>query len=464
MVYCCVPICKEQQGKVKGLSFHEFPVDPDLRSKWLKAISRKDFVPNSNSGSSRVCGKHFTPNDFWQTLKKKRLKPNAVPSVFDGYPKYMQRSSPVKRKRNKMENSDSSQAPSKKLCAPAIDQIESVSPENISILERNEEVALLKLKIKRLHTQLWNQNKSLQNLQEKFDSARQELKNITNSAFLKSARKIFNDSSNSPRAQFLHDSILNYSSKKPKWTESSIRECILFHHVSPRGYLHAKKRLMKLPCKNTLKQYTGSIATQEGVNNLIKERLTQELLLLNESEKFASLIIDEMAIQPKCLYDKGLDMVFGFSGAKKKVLANRLLCFVINGLSTNYQIPCAYFFTKNLSGKKLFSLTSKVISEVENCGFLIVRVVTDNHKSNALMFRKFSQGKIKPVIPHPCDDKRLLFLSFDPSHIIKNLRNQFLEKQMCGKENFITGDYVKKIYEMQKNETENMYIQIIWKR
>lgn len=51
MVYCCVPICKERQGKVKGLSFHEFPVDPDLRSKWLKAISRKDFVPREYAES-----------------------------------------------------------------------------------------------------------------------------------------------------------------------------------------------------------------------------------------------------------------------------------------------------------------------------------------------------------------------------------------------------------------------------
>lgn len=128
-----------------------------------------------------------------------------------------------------------------------------------------------------------------------------------------------------------------------------------------------------------------------------------------------------------------------------------MLCnkWVVHQLSN----PLCIFFYKDLIGEIFFSLTSKVIAEVENCGFLIVRAVTDNHKSNALMFRKFSQGKIKPVIPHPCDDKRLLFLSFDPSHIIKNVRNQFLEKQMCGKENFITGDYVKKIYEMQKNET-----------
>ncbi|KAG8174213.1 hypothetical protein JTE90_015695 [Oedothorax gibbosus] len=190
------------------------------------------------------------------------------------------------------------------------------------------------------------------------------------------------------------------------------------------------------------------------MNDLIKARLASELSSLNDCEKFTSLIIDEMAIQPKCLYDKGSDAIFGFTfqDTERKILANRLLCFVIHGLSTNFTIPCSYFFTKNLSGKKLYHLTTKVIEDVENCGFFVIRVVTDNHKTNVLLFKKLSKGEMKPIVKHPNDESRFLFLSFDPNHLIKNIRSQFLEKEMSGSDGYITGSYVKKLYEIQRDQ------------
>ena len=40
MAYCCVPFCKSDSRKYKKISFHELPLDSDLRSVWLKAVSR----------------------------------------------------------------------------------------------------------------------------------------------------------------------------------------------------------------------------------------------------------------------------------------------------------------------------------------------------------------------------------------------------------------------------------------
>lgn len=453
MVYCCVPYCKAKKGKIKGISFHEFPARLELRELWLKAVSRKDFIPNDRSPSSVICSQHFKDSDYVQTSKRKRLKRDAVPSKFDGYPHYMKKTSPVKRRKNKLE---------KAACSKVIEETTYVPPSNFEtetsseVYEIDKSVRTLQFKLKNVNTLLWKKNKLLKDIQRKYDEAREKLKRIEDSKFYVAAAKVYKDASvNKQKALLLHDLVINYSAVKPKYSEASMRECILLHHISPRGYMHSKKRLFNLPCRNTLKKYLGSSVTSIGVNNLIKERLTQEIDTLKEPyEKFSSLIIDEMAIQPKCQYDRGTDTVFGFtSREEKKVLANRLLCFVLSGLSTSYRIPCAYFFTKNLSGKLLFELTLEVIKEVEKCGFLIVRVVTDNHKSNVVLFKKLSQGSMKPSVPHPCDESRLLFLSFDPCHIIKNLRNQFLDKEMSGKYSFISGEYVKKVYELQKNET-----------
>ncbi len=137
----------------------------------------------------------------------------------------------------------------------------------------------------------------------------------------------------------------------------------------------------------------------------------------------------------------------------KPILANRFLCFLISGLSTKYRLPVAFFFTKKLSGKQLHELTKYVLKEVKDCGFFVLRLVTDNHKSNVTMM-KFSSGQLlKYQIPHPTDSNRSLFLAFDQCHILKNLRSQLLERTAFDGDENITGMYIKKLYEIQSSET-----------
>lgn len=75
-----------------------FPLKfPDLLEQWVKAINRKHFIPTLHS---LICSQHFKAEDYSEsTLSKKRLKRDAVPSVFN-FPKYLQTSS---RKPTKLE-------------------------------------------------------------------------------------------------------------------------------------------------------------------------------------------------------------------------------------------------------------------------------------------------------------------------------------------------------------------------
>nr|XP_037272828.1 uncharacterized protein LOC119164719 [Rhipicephalus microplus] len=194
----------------------------------------------------------------------------------------------------------------------------------------------------------------------------------------------------------------------------------------------------------------------------MKERLKQEVGNLKEQARLCSIIVDEMSISSKYIYDRKMDCFFGQQTAKENngaaentsniMLANKVLCFVATGLSTAYKIPCGFFFTNRLSGKLLYQLTKEVISEVENCGLCVLRIVTDNHKINVTMMRHLGNGSLKPVVTHPCDPERSLFLSFDQCHIIKNVRSLLLEGEMTDGSQPITGQFVKQLYELQKNE------------
>uniref|UniRef100_A0A1E1XCT1 Putative dna transposase thap9 n=1 Tax=Amblyomma aureolatum TaxID=187763 RepID=A0A1E1XCT1_9ACAR len=105
---CCVPFCSSYAGKAKltgepSVSFHEFPVT-NIREAWIKAISREG--PNKTlwqpHETAKVCSIHFRLEDYKEGTKGRRLKPNAVPSIFPGYPAYMQIS--AERIRSKASN------------------------------------------------------------------------------------------------------------------------------------------------------------------------------------------------------------------------------------------------------------------------------------------------------------------------------------------------------------------------
>ena len=76
----------------EGYSLHTFPRDRDLREKWIRAVKRQRSNWDGPSKYSLLCSKHFEPDCFVTEGSryrdevgiptKKRLKPDAVPTIF----------------------------------------------------------------------------------------------------------------------------------------------------------------------------------------------------------------------------------------------------------------------------------------------------------------------------------------------------------------------------------------------
>lgn len=58
-------------------------------------------------------------------------------------------------------------------------------------------------------------------------------------------------------------------------------------------------------------------------------------------------------------------------------------------------------------------------------------------------------GLLTYRIEHPCDRCRLLFISFDPCYVLKNVRSQFLSCDL-GPKGAISASHIKDLYELQK--------------
>ncbi|KAH9382757.1 hypothetical protein HPB48_023316 [Haemaphysalis longicornis] len=80
-------------GVSRGILFHEFPVT-DVRNLWLKNIHRQAEGPGKQpwlpNDQSKVCSLHFRPEDYRESTKYRRLKPDAAPTLFPDFPTYLQ--------------------------------------------------------------------------------------------------------------------------------------------------------------------------------------------------------------------------------------------------------------------------------------------------------------------------------------------------------------------------------------
>lgn len=93
---------------------------------------------------------------------------------------------------------------------------------------------------------------------------------------------------------------------------------------------------------------------------------------------------------------------------------------------------------------------TNVLKEVESIGFVIVRIVTDNHRINVKAFQLLWGGNLKHYVSHPTDKDRKHFVAFDQCHLSKNIWSQFLSRDI-GKDGEITSQYLKDLYKMQQH-------------
>jgi len=115
------------QASDKTVTFHAFPSDPEIRGRWIRANPRKDFVPTQHS---RICSLHFQPSDFSEIRtdtnkrrlktvsvkrQRRRLKEDAVPSVFPNAPEYFTKPACTPRRTTKATSSSRRQDEAKKI-------------------------------------------------------------------------------------------------------------------------------------------------------------------------------------------------------------------------------------------------------------------------------------------------------------------------------------------------------------
>lgn len=210
-------------------------------------------------------------------------------------------------------------------------------------------------------------------------------------------------------------------------SETLVFYCILFT-ISPHAYKFARNSgMFSLPHPTTIRQVCSS-QKLSPVADLCNSLTYAKIVFpkLNSHERNVILMMDEIHLKTYVDYKGG--NVVGFSHNSSSV-AKTAHVFMISSLMSPFKEVVHILPVCNFSARELHDVTKKIIITLEGIGYRVVSIVSDNNAVNRKAVSMFAEPeKLSIVYPHPCDTTRPLFFVFDSVHLIKCVRNNWLNQ------------------------------------
>ena len=117
------------------------------------------------------------------------------------------------------------------------------------------------------------------------------------------------------------------------------------------------------------------------------------------------------------------------SSSTRTEAANTVLAFIISSICKKWStvvrlLPCA-----KSSAAQILPIFLEVIKDIESCNLQVQVVCTDNYPLNVSLFKLLSPAtNLETCVPHPLQPCRSLYLIFDFVHIIKTIRNNWINQ------------------------------------
>ncbi|KAH9366649.1 hypothetical protein HPB48_000592 [Haemaphysalis longicornis] len=268
MVYCCVSLCKSQQGKTPGVSYHQFPSHEELCSKRRKNVSRENLVINDKYESTVVCSKHFTESDCSRMLypeiasrSLRSVSHSHSPSVViprssisilriwswlrRGHVKNLQLVAPRPPRllASRLSGKRSHRRPPSTYgkCAPLEEFTDERCSTSTQTSNNDAKLASRYLTIvKRLRSQVAYQRSKCRSLAQQLAREQEKVELFHEDKHCTAVKKIVTDTQNGDKkAVFLRHQIEVYGMERPSYSEEVIRRCVIWRFISLKGYNHA---------------------------------------------------------------------------------------------------------------------------------------------------------------------------------------------------------------------------------
>ena len=155
--------------------------------------------------------------------------------------------------------------------------------------------------------------------------------------------------------------------------------------------------------------------------------LREKSKYLQDSDKVVTVMLDEVYVNSKLSYKAGKILGMADNGSETET-AGTMQVFMAASLHSDYKDVLALFPVKNMCADTLLKLTTEILKVMNDLGFDVVCLVADNHSTNRKMYELLCGGTLKPCISNPFDPLKSLFLLLDSVHLLKCIRNNWLNR------------------------------------
>ena len=170
------------------------------------------------------------------------------------------------------------------------------------------------------------------------------------------------------------------------------------HHLSSKAHETIRNSgIITLPSSQTLRDYTHLHSTKVGFPI---EADRQLLDLLNQKDnltKYGVILIDEMYIKQRLVFERSLGALFGFTDlgevnnqlddfetmlkrdatSLQRPLAKTMAVFMFKGLFTNIALPYAQFAASSITGADIFPFLWRVLERLTRIGCQVLAVTAE---------------------------------------------------------------------------------------
>lgn len=515
---CCVPGCKGNSKGGPRVHCFSFPSDEGLYRKWIDAIPRLNFIPTK---TNRVCHLHFPDKHIMRTMSQKdsrtgkvftwdlmrpRLKCGAIPSLFPNSSNASEEEDPLEIKeelvevvevKSEPESSGYSEFSSVRDYAKFLALFNDFeAPVNWFAVTEEQRVIIFKLVFNpgpltsyavavnsnlKLETFLYGQQISICANNFKTPTALKNLDQISEllevidnegSGDLNNnneiSKGIFNHvtsvlgdvmGEDTDKIAVINEQLKLHTCPKAKYRYSSkimVFSSIIFT-ISPQVYQFIRHSgFLILPHPHTVKSICNKfLPDSPKQRHLVPSYVRNMLKTLNLNERFVILLMNEIDVKPYLDYNR--------ANSNAGTNLTTIYAFMIHSMYSNFRELIYILPVSRINQDSLHNVIKTIIINLEEAGYPVFCVVSNNNAINGKAMSNFANNKrLSIVYPHPVNNNRPLFYLYDPLHLLKSVKCDWLNSKFdqtlvypdfkTGVDKIASFQILKRLYESERDK------------
>ncbi len=364
--HLCVS-CKKP--KKSGELFHIFPIKRDVVCRKWEIAARVNATEHS-----LLCADHFDPDSYIYTGSRK-LKLDAIPSIFSHAKTQLHRKPPVKRTIDDERK-------------PALEEKPSSSPSKTDlrgeIAEKEEIIMQQRKKIKLMHQQVRRHSTTITNLKSAVSALKE--KNLLEPKIAENILETFPGLDGQLIANHLHN--LDRENRGNRYSDEVKRFALTVHFYSPKAFKYLRT-IFNLPHPRSIRVWTSSVKCDPGFFEDVFLHL-RKMISDDPINAECALIFDGMAIRKETVnnlstgnMDGFVDLGQGIAGFEDEddddddTIASEALIFLFSALRSSWKYVIGYVLIDKLGAEKQYGLVARALELAIDHGIEVKTVTCD---------------------------------------------------------------------------------------